>query len=209
MSSPALDLARVTLMRVEHDSKSWTRRRSRSNHCPRIASPMVWLTLVPALGGIKWSGMWIEIRRRSLCSGVTVWSAAVIHSMFKDPGLKIASSSLLAFERLIDAGGDLARNGSKLFVQMHMPKGKVFLAIPCPREFPKMDTAGQGQQLTSNKLRPSHHKKPKRPGKLGRVRKLDDRGQPTGTIAIVDRRIVSNHNQVFEKRERKDEVENM
>ena len=113
----------MTLDRTEHDFQSWTRKRSKSNHCPKTASPMACLILTRNLGRSRWPGMRIVKCRRSRCVGVMVWSGKAIHSTLHELSQNVMSLSFVAFEKSIGVGSSPFLNRSKLPVWTQTPNG--------------------------------------------------------------------------------------
>ena len=122
-----------------------------------------------------------------------VWSATVIHSMFRDPGRKFTSLSPLAFERSIEAALGSTRNGRSVTTQvrnrerptrkathniqtfkgigaphhqLHYP-WKIFLAVPRERELSEVKTVRQVQQSARSVSHPSEYVKAERPSEWG------------------------------------------
>jgi hypothetical protein len=72
-----------------------------------------------------------------------------------------------------------------------------------------VDTTRRGQQQTGERFHPSHpHTKPKGSGKHGWARRLDGSGQPVRAVVVGRYPVDTKKGQVFEKWERKNEVEN-
>ena len=157
-------IVHTTFGRVEHDSQSWIKRRSISNHGPRCVSRML---RTPAR--VQDQGTCIVICRRFRCLGVMVWSALTTHWTLHDPGRKTTSLSFVAFERSIGADVD-SPGRSKLSVRTHVPterttqvpsnlegfegmnarlhhrrcQPKVFLVRPRQSELPEVNTTREG-----------------------------------------------------------------
>ena len=113
----------------------------------------------------------MEIFRRSLCPGVMVLSALVIHTTSSSSGQNATSLSFVVFDRSIEAAdGCASENSSQAlalsqkqnkrttasyfeifkgirtpFHQSHYPL-EVFPSVPRANEFPKADGVWQAQQ---------------------------------------------------------------
>ena len=112
----------MILGRMKYDSHNGASRRSRSNHCQTTCFPTSCPTLAPKLVSTEPKCTQIEICRRSRC--LMVWRAMVIHSTFRHSGRRTTSSSLIAFERSIEAGLESPTGGCKLKLQRR-PKTNV------------------------------------------------------------------------------------
>lgn len=211
----SLGLVHSTLGRIERDSQDWTRRRSRSSHCPVIASPMVCLMSAPTTKEVKREGTLMEICRRSRCSAVMVRSVPMTHLMPCDLYRKATPLSLVALERSIEAAPKSPGYGRELPVRVGMPNEhttrgmgnveefegirtfhhqvcdppEIFLDIPRECELSETKTVRQVQQLAHSTPHPSIYIEVK--GSTKRWRDHRDTGCFQMGVVIVHRRLVT------------------
>jgi hypothetical protein len=84
--------------RIEYDSQSWTKRRSRSNHCPELLLQCLPTLAPPLMGqGVRHR---IVICRRSRCLGEMVWSAVMTHWTLHDLSRNTTSFEFCRFRKV-------------------------------------------------------------------------------------------------------------